>query len=101
MKKSPFIISLRGCLLNKVCLGINSLIYSIITRFCFFPAGIVDTSKVRQPSLTLETVQHSLSVEQGAAILSLYCQPMVRVDMEDDDDTIMFIAPTASQLELQ
>jgi len=68
-----------------------------IYRFC---SGVIDTSKVRQPSLTLETVQQSLSVEQGAAILSLYCQPAVRVDMEDDD-TITFIAPTVSQLQLQ
>ncbi|XP_065919304.1 WD repeat-containing protein 27-like isoform X2 [Dysidea avara] len=62
--------------------------------------SVIDTNKVRQPSLTLEMVKHSLSVEQGAAILSLYCQPAVRADTEDDD-TITFITPTASQLQLQ
>ena len=63
-------------------------------------AAMVGVSRVVQSSVTLEEVQQSLLVEQGAAILSLHCHQRPAIT-NDDDKELMFIAPTASKLKLQ
>ena len=67
---------------------------------CLNAAAMVGVSRAVQPSVTLEEVQQSLLVEQGAAILSLHCHQK-SVVIDDDDKELTFIAPTASKLKLQ
>lgn len=67
---------------------------------CLNAAAIVGVSRVVWPGVTLEEVQQSLLVEQGAAILSLHCHQTPAVT-DDNDKELTFIAPTASKLKLQ
>ena len=67
---------------------------------CLNAAVTVGVSKVVRPGVTLEEVQQSLLVEQGAAILSLHCHQTPPAT-DDDDKELAFIAPTASKLKLQ
>ena len=67
---------------------------------CLDAAVMVGVSRAVRPGVTLEEVQQSLLVEQGAAILSLHCHQTPPAT-DDDEKKLTFIAPTASKLKLQ
>jgi len=61
----------------------------------------IGPSRVMQTSLTMEEIQQSTVVEQGAAILSLYCHHKPIAVDDNKDEELTFIAPTASNLKLE
>lgn len=68
---------------------------------CCYAASTIGVNRMAQPSLTFEEVQQSVLVEQGAAILSLYCHQKSVEGTSTDEEELAFIAPTASRLKLQ
>lgn len=78
----------------------NLVLLLLLGIVLFIVAATIGAARVAQPSLTLEEVQQSLVVEQGAAILSLYCHQRPAV-ADDNDVEPIFIVPTASKLKLQ
>lgn len=90
----------NGILLCRVVKSLQPLLL-LLEFVLFYVAPTIGISRVEQLGVTLEEMQQSQLVEQGTAILSLYChQPLVGDD-NDDDDKLTFLEPTASGLKLQ
>lgn len=68
---------------------------------CGYVAAVIGVGRAAQRGLTPEEVQDSLLVEQGTAILSLYCHWRPPAADDKDDEELTFIVPTASKLKLQ
>ena len=62
---------------------------------------MIGVGRVVRPDVTLEEAQQSLLVEQGKAILSLYCHQRSAAVVDNDNCELTFVAPTASRLKLQ